>query len=276
MSQLAVSHRRKPRQQLTTRLWPIERMVSDSIAFIREHEPPEGYFVGFSGGKDSIVTLKLVQMAGVKHEIYYSCTGIDPPEVVKFIKRNYPDVQWLRPKRSFWEGVRTNIPPTKKARWCCDKLKKDPSKNIPLKTRIMGIRAEESRARAKRGSISYIKRTNQMIVKPIFNWLEWHIWEFIEEYGLVYPILYDEGFNRIGCVVCPFKNKDDLRLNKTRYPGFYKAFEHAVSCWWDSGRAKPSGGMIERLCINSADEYLAWWYNNKQPCTCPSNDCAGV
>jgi phosphoadenosine phosphosulfate reductase len=276
MSQLAVAHRRKPRMQLTTRLWPIERMVSDSIAFIREHEPPEGYFVGFSGGKDSIVTLKLVQMAGVQYEAYYSCTGIDPPEVVKFIKANYPDVKWLRPKKSFWAWFGKNPPPIRTARWCCDKLKKDVSLHIPIKSRIMGLRAEESGSRAKRGPISYMKKSKQTIYKPIFNWLEWHIWEFIEQQELPYPVLYDEGFHRIGCVVCPFKTGSDLRLNRIRYPGFYRTFEHAVRRWWNNGAVKTPGGMIERLGINSADEYLRWWYNDKTPCTCPSNDCAGV
>ena len=27
--------------------------VKDAIAFLQQHEPPEGYFLGFSGGKDS-------------------------------------------------------------------------------------------------------------------------------------------------------------------------------------------------------------------------------
>lgn len=42
-------------------LMPLSRLIPESIAYIREHEPPEGYFVGFSGGKDSIVTLELVR-----------------------------------------------------------------------------------------------------------------------------------------------------------------------------------------------------------------------
>ena len=40
--------------------------IAESIDFLREHEPPEGYFVGFSGGKDSITALELCRMAGVK------------------------------------------------------------------------------------------------------------------------------------------------------------------------------------------------------------------
>ena len=49
--------------------------IRESVAFLREHEPPEGFFVGFSGGKDSIVTLALCRLAGVRHTAFYSCKG---------------------------------------------------------------------------------------------------------------------------------------------------------------------------------------------------------
>ena len=41
----------------------------EAIKFIREHEPPEGYFLGFSGGKDSVLTHHLAEMAGVKFTV---------------------------------------------------------------------------------------------------------------------------------------------------------------------------------------------------------------
>lgn len=56
-----------------------------SIELIRRGEKlalsmnPEGYFVGFSGGKDSQVLLELVRRAGVKYKAYYSVTTNDPP-----------------------------------------------------------------------------------------------------------------------------------------------------------------------------------------------------
>ncbi|GEM_PF-1612923 len=85
--------------------------IRESIDFLRQHEPPEGYFVGFSGGKDSITTLELCRLAGVKHQAFYTYTTIDPPEVVRFIRAHYPQVQWLRPAKSFFAFVATNAPP---------------------------------------------------------------------------------------------------------------------------------------------------------------------
>ena len=85
--------------------------IKESINFLRQHEPQEGYFVGFSGGKDSITTLQLCKLADVRHQAFYTYTTIDPPEVVRFIRAHYPQVQWLRPAKSFFDCVATNAPP---------------------------------------------------------------------------------------------------------------------------------------------------------------------
>lgn len=210
--------------------------TTEAIAFLRENEPPEGFFVGFSGGKDSIVSLELCRIAGVKHQAFYSCTRIDPPEVVRFIRMHYPEVTWLYSKMTMWEAIQKKAPPLRMQRWCCDVLKKEPSDNHPLRHRIMGIRAEESVRRASRPRIDSFRK--QTIYKPIFAWPEWAVWEFIESRGLQYPSLYDEGFSRIGCVVCPFilssspgatRQRDE---SMRRWPGIWKAYEHAVKRWW--------------------------------------------
>lgn len=234
-----------------------ETKREESIRFLREHEPPEGYFLGFSGGKDSQVTYHLALEAGVKFQAYYSKTGIDAPEVVHFIRDHYPDVIHCRPKESFFRLIPKKGYPSMWARWCCDKIKKENTKHIPLKKRLMGIRAEESSRRAKRPRIDIFNK-KQTIYKPIFTWLEWEIWEYIESNGIPYCSLYDEGFNRLGCVVCPFVNGKKLQINKERWPKIYAAFEKAMRKLWDKGK---SNG--ESWHESTFEEFLSNWYKGK-------------
>ena len=83
---------------------PLAEKIDKAIALIREYEPmalelsPDGYYVAFSGGKDSIVMERLFQMAGVTYQDWYNNVTIDPPELVQFIKRHYPDTRWNNPE----------------------------------------------------------------------------------------------------------------------------------------------------------------------------------
>ena len=229
---------RSSRDQLQISFQDTDIMVAEAIAYLQKHEPPEGYYVGFSGGKDSICTKKICDMAGVKYQAFYSCTRIDPPEVVQFIKKYHPDVEVLLPKMTFWAGIKKKAPPLRMVRWCCDVLKKDPGKDHPLKNRVMGIRAEESARRAARPRQDYFKKYKQTIYKPIFGWNEYHVWDFIEKNNLPYPALYDQGFHRLGCVICPFMmgsspgKKAAMEESMRRWPGMWKAFENSCREWF--------------------------------------------
>jgi len=230
-------------------------LIEDAISFLREHEPHEGYLVGFSGGKDSIVTKRLVVMSGVKHEAVYSCTGIDPPEVVKFIRQNYPEVRFAFPVMTFWHGIMKKSPPGVFHRWCCDILKKQPTiKDLPH--RVTGIRREESTKRAKYPRVNRFSKPRRWIhYYPILDWNEADIWEFIEGQGLAYPSLYDEGFDRLGCVVCPFRGEKQHALWRARWPGIYHTFEVVVSRWWQMKQAQGHD-----MRHDNPQEYLGAWY----------------
>ncbi len=223
-----------------------------------------------------MVLYDLTEKSGVKFKAYYAATGIDAPELVMFIKEYYPDVTWKRPfmtrkrKHPNWKGTHSFFKmlqvkgfPTRKARWCCDVLKKDPTKNVPLKHRLLGIRAEESSARAKRGQISEYRK--QVVYYPIFYWLEWEVWDYIELHNLPYCTLYDEGFSRLGCVVCPFichGVRGQLKRNMERWPHIYKLFEKSMKKLFDNYECvvnSRSGAMNYRREDNFKD-FIDNWY----------------
>ena len=68
--------------------------VQIAIDRLKAFEPKEGYYLAFSGGKDSQCIYHLDKMAGVKFDAHYSVTTVDPPELMRFIREQYPDVEW--------------------------------------------------------------------------------------------------------------------------------------------------------------------------------------
>jgi len=227
-----------------------------AIEFIQQHEPKdEPYMLCYSGGKDSVVLEDIARKSGVNYAVFYSLMP-DPPELIKFIRNRDFHINILRPEFTFWHGIVKKFPPHRKRAWCCDYIKERPSKKVPLVHRLIGIRAEESPNRAKKGWIN--KWTKKRInYHPLFNWLEWEIWEYIDANNLEYCSLYDEGFSRLGCVVCPKRGYNQMLLFKKRWPQYYRLFEKKCGEWWDA-----KGFHRERIRGFSYffDEFLDNWY----------------
>lgn len=127
--------------------------VEIAIERLQTYEPEEGYWLAFSGGKDSVVVKALADMAGVKYDAHYSVTSVDPPELIQFIKDEHPDVDFILPRDkdgnriSMWNLIPTKtIPPTRIARYCCQALKEA---NGLGKLTVTGVRWDESVNRKK-------------------------------------------------------------------------------------------------------------------------------
>jgi phosphoadenosine phosphosulfate reductase len=108
----------------------LNEKVQASIQRMKVFEPPEGYLLAFSGGKDSVVLKALADMSGVKYTAHYNVTSVDPPELVRFIREKYPDVAWEYPRYNdgkritMWNLIpRKYLPPTRVVRYCCSNLK---------------------------------------------------------------------------------------------------------------------------------------------------------
>jgi len=174
--------------------------------------------VSFSGGKDSCVLVELCKMAGVDYELHYAQVGIDPPELIKFMKRNYPETIFHKPAASFYKLIEKKGFPTRISKWCCDEIKKKPLHNAS-EIMITGLRASESSGRKDRGSIYHYKK--QTVVNPILYWNEADVWEFIQERNIKLCDLYKIQ-DRIGCVVCPSKGRNIIK-EMNEHPNMFKA-----------------------------------------------------
>lgn len=231
--------------------------VSVAIERIQAFVPPEGYYLAFSGGKDSVVLKKLTEMAQVKFDAHYSFTTIDPPELVRFIKKYHTDVVFDKPEMPFLKILQTRGFPTRQGRWCCEVLKESHGGG---RTLLTGIRWAESSNRGKRKMIeSCYKDATKTYVNPIIDWSESEVWEFIKSYKIPYCELYDQGFNRIGCLFCPMSYYKRRLEECRRYPKFVKAFIKSFENLYQL-RKKKGNASVSRW--KNGEEMFWWWINS--------------
>lgn len=235
-------------------LFGIEDKVNIAIERLQKYEEMtegEGYYLAFSGGKDSCVLKALAVIAGVKFDAHYSVTGIDPPELVYFIRMNHPNVIFDKPEIPFLQKLPTKGFPLRQARWCCAYLKE---KNGEGRIVLTGIRRAESNSRNHRQMVE--GNTLKSYLHPIIDWKEEDVWEFIRKYNLPYCSLYDEGWKRIGCLFCPFSTPNEKRRCVDRYPKFTEAFRRAFRRLY-ANRKAAGRTSIDRW--KDGDEMFDWW-----------------
>ena len=57
----------------------LQKKIDTFIRMLQSFEPEEGYYLAFSGGKDSQCIYHLAKMAGVKFDAHYNVTSVYPP-----------------------------------------------------------------------------------------------------------------------------------------------------------------------------------------------------
>ena len=120
------------------------------------YDAENGYHLAFSGGKDSQALFHMAQLAGVKFCGHMNLTSVDPPEVIRFVKKNYPEVELIKPGKSiFQHAIEKQILPTMRVRWCCAEYKETAGAG---KVTLIGIRKAESSRRAKRNEVEINNR----------------------------------------------------------------------------------------------------------------------
>lgn len=238
--------------------------VEVAIALLQAWEPPEGYYLAFSGGKDSVAIYDLAVKAGVKFDAHYCVSPIDPPQIYKFIKEYYPDVIWDYHAKGFWKLVDTKGLPMRNMRWCCQLIKEAGGDGRVL---ITGNRRAEGGNRRNQCFVELGKskhNQNKTFIRPIINFDNYDIWQYIRENKLPYCELYDKGFERIGCVLCPFDRH--LERSVKYFPKIVNlwklACNRAVQKFKERGYETKTGKPMKHH-FETGEELYQWWVKRK-------------
>ena len=241
--------------------WTFDELLDEAIDVIRKNEPPEGYYGGFSGGKDSVMLKEVARMAGVKVRWRYNVTTIDPPELIYFMREHHPDVEFLKPEAGNFFAYGANCAgfPTRRARWCCRVYKE--GKEPKGSTVLVGVRAEESHTRRSRYQGFVNKPNNITLVAPLFHIDSEDLWAFIKGRCIPYCSLYDEGFHRLGCVGCPMGGTKGRKQDFKRWPRFERLWKRMFRHLWERKAIDPEWFGCRHF--NGWEEMWDWWLNDK-------------
>ena len=188
------------------------------------------------------------------------------------------------------------IPPTRLVRYCCSVFKENTEKN---KVVALGVRAAESRNRQGRGVfntwgakksdakhfdlshaqevfkdaktqdevwdctlVTAAKKHKRIVVNPIYEWSDNDVWNYINENNIEYNELYDMGYKRVGCILCPLASKREKQRDILTFPAYkeryIKAFEKMLEVRKERGKDDGKGGVWK-----DAKSVFKWWIEDK-------------
>jgi phosphoadenosine phosphosulfate reductase len=218
-----------------------EREAIDFICRISESKKLP-VSVAFSGGKDSLCTLLLVAKALEEFAIIFIDTGIEFPETVAYTREvieelGMSDRLIVREVGDrFWDAMKVFGPPSRDARWCCKVCKLGPTTAVIQENfggrclTFVGQRKYESQQRLSRGRITRNPWVpGQTSASPIRDWTALHVWLYILREGAPMNPLYQEGYARIGCSVCPASELAELDLLSETHPDVHARLVREVS-----------------------------------------------
>lgn len=294
-----------------------KRKLGHSVELLRKaeklaltYDKEDGFYLAFSGGKDSQALYHVAQLAGVKFRAHMNFTSVDPPQVIRFVRKQYPDIVTHAPQKSIYQlAVDRGILPSMRIRWCCADLKETAGAG---KVTLIGIRKEESTRRAKRHEVEVSNRQfsgnldefsewqkaeiekkeaklirkmkregkkvnedefsltkdnevrcingkDSILISPIFEWTERDVWYFLNEVVKVsHCELYDKGYKRIGCILCPMStHKQKVRE--------MQMFPHVKRNWIKAIKAIRAGEGVQRRIYLVEHQKGRKILHNRQP-----------
>jgi len=223
----------------------LQAIEAEAIGFIRHTIETHSaqVVVGFSGGKDSLVTYLLGEKAlNRSPPIFFTDTGLELPETISYVRefaqsRNVGIIGRSAGDR-FWESVDVFGPPARDFRWCCKVLKLGPAaKSISDDLGgdalvLMGQRRLESFQRSLEPRVTSNPWVpGQVSASPIQNWNALEVWLYIFKERAQFNPMYNRGYHRMGCYLCPATPLAELESLKDTHPVLYERWYAKLQEW---------------------------------------------
>lgn len=247
--------------------------------------------VMFSGGKDSQACLiHSAKKYGTKNVIAVFCdTGWENEETTKHVQQVCKDMNvelvTLKAEKQFEElCIHKHIFPTGQRRFCTSELKIKPFIDWLLLQDdsfiiVQGIRASESKKRAlyeaecdyfkeyHQGKATYRKKEvlkwtethDASVSRPIFQWTEQQVIDYILDNKQRPNPLYERGVSRVGCYPCVYARLSEIRCvaKDEKYRRKVIELENKVTEGWknntDGNKANffMTGKIPSRFCLTN-------------------------
>lgn len=224
-------------------------LVADTLKRIKEMYDAyvgkcDAIYIGFSGGKDSVVLLDLChKVLPLDVPVVFSDTDMELPDTYNIweeIQSRYEGRPFLKvsAKVTALENWRIFGPPSRSVRWCCAVHKSAPAL-IELKHRLdltsmkaaafLGVRGEESLSRSAYEDVGEgVKTSSQANLMPILEWGAHELWLYLLENNLLVNRAYRYGLSRVGCVMCPESSEKYAWFVDSAYPDAIKPYSDAI------------------------------------------------
>jgi phosphoadenosine phosphosulfate reductase len=218
---------------------------NEAMSFVRRTKDKNDLpvVVAFSGGKDSLATYLVVEKAiGESPPIFFTDTGIEFPETIEYIESfaQSRDLEVLgeRAGNRFWESLDDFGPPARDFRWCCKILKLGPAATSIAEQfqgsvlSFMGQRKLESFQRSIEARVSQNPWVpGQVSANPIQKWNALEVWLYIFREKAPFNPLYNKGYHRMGCFLCPSSPLAELESIRESHPDLYYKWNEELAKW---------------------------------------------
>jgi phosphoadenosine phosphosulfate reductase len=214
----------------------LRNIEKEAIAFIQHTSQKYNLpnVVAFSGGKDSLAVLLLARKAlpDQSFHVMFINTGIEFPETTENVSSAISELgldnQLLVKhvdEEQFFRVLDLYGFVARDYRVCCKTVKLGPTSQLIDEHFPQGClsyigqrRYESHRRSASRRIWRNPWVPNQVGASPIHNWTALMIWLYLFQEEAPYNPLYQEGFERIGCMFCPASTMSEFEIITSRFP----------------------------------------------------------